>query len=405
MEIRFPLLLDGAMGTELQKRGFTGDIPSEKWAIDHPDDVIDIQRKYIDAGSEVIYAPTFSANRAKLEASHIFGQVEEYNKTLVEISREAAQGRALVAGDMSPIGAMIYPLGDARFEELVEIYTEQAAALEKAGVDLFVLETMTTLPEARAALLAVKSVSTKPVLVSFTCDETGRTMTGTDVTAALQVIQGMGADLFGLNCSVGPDLMLEQIRRLRSIARIPLAAKPNAGLPVTVDGKLVYPCQAAEFASYTVPFAEAGVEIFGGCCGTDASHIRALADALRGVPMRDPAPENTDLLPCATEKQAVFLPADTAPGEVLACDEELEDALDEEEDRDAPVTTIDIRSREELSNFEDAQVMITKPLVIRCSDAGILEKALRLYQGRALYDGLLSEEELAPLVKKYGLII
>ena len=173
MEVNFPLILDGATGTQLQKRGFTGGMCAEQWVLEHPDAILEIQRAYVDAGSNVLYAPTFGANRVKLEENGIFNQVEEYNIRLTELSKQAADGRAWVAGDIAPTGKFLYPMGDASFEELVEIYTEQAAALEKAGVDLFVIETTMTLPEARAALLAVKSVSSRPVFVTFTCDESG----------------------------------------------------------------------------------------------------------------------------------------------------------------------------------------------------------------------------------------
>lgn len=146
----------------------------------------------------------------------------------------------MVAGDMSPVGKFLRPVGDYTFEELVAVYQEQAAALEDAGADLFVIETTMTMAEARAAVLAVKSVSRKPVFVTFTCDVTGHTLTGTDVAAALVVMQGMGVAAFGLNCSVGPEDMVEQMRRLHEISEVPLIAKANAGLPELVDGHTVY---------------------------------------------------------------------------------------------------------------------------------------------------------------------
>ena len=193
MQLYYPVILDGATGTELQKRGFTGGGCAEAWVLEHPEAMLDIQRRYVDAGSGIIYTPTFGANRVKLEGAGIFNSVRDYNLRLAAISKEAAAGRALVAGDIAPTGLFLAPLGTASFEELVEIYAEQAAALEEAGVDLFVIETMMTLPEARAAMLAVRSVSKKPALVSFTCDEHGKTLTGTDAAAALVVMQGMGA--------------------------------------------------------------------------------------------------------------------------------------------------------------------------------------------------------------------
>ena len=250
MELYFPAVLDGATGTELQKRGYTGGGCAEAWLLEHPDAILDVQRRYVAAGSNIIYTPTFGANRVKLEANGIFNRVEEFNLRLAALSKEAAAGRALVAGDIAPTGLFLAPLGTASFEELVEIYTSRSPRSRRRASTLFVIETMMTLPEARAALLAVKSVSAKPVLVSFTCDEHGRTLTGTDPAAALVVMQGMGADAFGLNCSVGPREILAQMERLRPWAEIPLAAKPNAGLPRTVDGRTVYDCPPEEFAEW-----------------------------------------------------------------------------------------------------------------------------------------------------------
>ena len=404
MELTFPLILDGATGTELQKRGYTGEECAESWILKHPETILEIQRGYVEAGSRVIYAPTFGANRVKLEQHGIFGQVEEYNRALVNLSRKAAGDRAWVAGDMAPTGLLLYPLGTASFEELLEVYTEQAAALENAGVDLFVIETMMTLAEARAALLAVKSVSRKPVFVSFTCDEQGRILTGSDVMAALQVMQGMGADAFGLNCSVGPEEMLEQLKRLHTIARIPLIAKANAGIPEIVEGKTVYDCPPERFTGCMPAMAQAGVSIFGGCCGTNSGHVAAMAKAALNLKPCAPAPEHGELLPCATEKEVFFLDPAAEHGAVLPCDEQLEDVLTEEQE-EAEMVAIAIRSREELAAFADCQFMIAKPLCLICDDAELLEEALRLYQGRALYEGGLSEEELLPLCRKFGLII
>ena len=249
MELHFPLILDGATGTELQKRGYTGDVCAEQWTLEHPEAIIDIQRGYVDSGSQVPYTPTFGANRRKLEEHGIFNRTEDYNRRLAALSEQASGGRALRAGDISPTGAFLAPLGDVSFEELVDIYTQQAAGLESAGVDLFVIETMMTLSDARAAVLAVRSVSDKPIFVTFTCDENGRSISGGDVTAALVVLQGMGIDAFGLNCSAGPEQMLPQLRRLREYARVPLIAKPNAGMPQIVDGKAVYSCPPEEFTA------------------------------------------------------------------------------------------------------------------------------------------------------------
>lgn len=406
MELFLPIILDGATGTQLQKRGFTGGMSAEQWVLEHPDTIKEIQKLYIENGSNIVYTSTFGGNRVKLEEHGILNKVEEYNTRLAALSKEAAGDKAFVAGDISPTGKFLYPLGDKTFEEFVDIYTEQAAALEKAGVDLFVIETMMTIPEARAAMLAVKSVSKKPVFVTFTCDENGRTITGTDVAAALIIMQGMGADAFGLNCSVGPDDLLTQIKRLYKYAEIPLIAKPNAGVPEIENGKTVYRLEPEAFSEYIPAFAEAGAAIFGGCCGSTEDHIRVISEAAKNITVKAPAPEYSDLLPLATEKIPAFISPDIAidPDDILSCTEDLIDDLDEEDEKDSPLTAIRIETMEELADLEDCQYAITKPLCILCEDAEILEQALRLYQGRALYEGSLPDEVLEPLRMKYGLI-
>jgi len=405
MELHFPIILDGATGTQLQLRGYAGGISAEQWVLEHPEAIEDLHSKYIEAGSQVVYAPTFGANRVKLEESGVFNQVSEYNHRLVEIAKKNADGRALVAGDISSTGKILAPLGDTRFEELYEIYLEQAEALEDAGVDLFVIETMMSVPEARAALLAVKSVSSKPVFVSFTCNENGRTVMGTDPAAALVLFQRMGVDIFGLNCSTGPDQMLKQIRRLNRYAEVPLMAKPNAGLPQIVNGETVYDCPPDEFTALQDEFAAAGVGVFGGCCGTSPDHVRLIAEKAKHGPFVRPEPDFGGKIAVPTEKDLYLLPPDLEIGRIYPCDDLLEDAFDEVDDSDDLIMTIEIKSEDELPDFEDVQFAIPRPLCILCNDAELLEKALRLYQGCAIYAGDLGDEELVPLSRKYGLII
>ena len=404
MQIRFPLILDGATGTELQKRGYKGDVSAEQWVLEHPESIIDVQTGYVAAGSQVLYAPSFGANRRKLEEHGIFNRTADYNRRLAELSKRAANGKALVAGDISPTGLFLSPLGEASFEELVDIYTEQAAGLEQAGVDLYVIETMMTLSDARAAVLAVRGVSDKPIFVTFTCDEHGRSISGTDVTAALTVLQGMGIDAFGLNCSAGPAEMLPQLRRLREYARVPLIAKPNAGMPEIVDGKAVYGCPPEQFTALVPAMLEAGVMIFGGCCGTTAAHIAALRRALDGAAVTPPAPLHTDLLPAATERLPFYLPADAAHGPVLTVTPALEDALADDAASPAPLTALCLTRAADVDTLAQCQYLLTKPLCLVCDDAAVLEAALRVYQGRALYEGALPEEVLLPLSARYGLL-
>ena len=402
MEWNYPLILDGATGTQLQKRGYTGGECAEKWVVEHPEAILDIQRRYVAAGSQVVYASTFGANEMKLGEHGLGDMVEEYIEKLVSLSREAAGDKALVAGDLSPVGKFLMPMGDVTFEELVAVYTRQAAALEKAGVDLYVIETMMTMAEARAAVLAVKSVSEKPVFVSFSCDSSGRTVMGTDVAAALVVMEGMGVDAFGLNCSAGPKEMLPQLQRLSALAGIPLIAKPNAGLPQMEDGKTVYRCPPEEFTAWVEEMAAAGVCIFGGCCGTEEEHIAALAEKLKRVQPAAPAHSGEEVL-CATERD-VFRPEEEEYLEVLECDEDLGENIEDAQEDEEGILVIRVEDEDGLSCFEDCQWQICRPLCLECEDAGLLKKALRAYQGRALYRGSLPETELAPLKKKYGLL-
>ena len=444
MEMQFPVILDGATGTELQKRGFTGDMSAEQWVLEHPESILEIQRKYVASGSNVLYAPTFGGNRQKLEERGIFNRTEEMNKALVQLSKQAADGKAWVAGDIAPTGRFLAPLGDASFEELVDIYTEQVAGLEQAGVDrlrhpgdhivdrkltssanvaqdpwvfvvtqgleqagqgLDVIETMMTLTDARAAVLAIRSMSKKPILVSFTCDESGKILSGTDVVAALSVMEGMGVSAFGLNCSAGPEQMLPQLQRLHKYARVPLIAKPNAGMQEIVNGEAVYNCPPEEFVALVPEMLKAGVALFGGCCGTTEEHIAALKAALKDAEYVRPAPECLDLLPAATEKEAFFLPADATHGAVLTADGDLEDKLSDAMDDEWPMVALKLASWADVDALADYQYMIRKPLCLICDDAELLEAGLRAYQGRALYEGNLTEDALAPLVEKYGLLV
>ncbi len=404
-----PLLLDGATGTELQRRGMPSGACTEQWVLDHPEVLLTLQREYVEAGTQVLIAPTFGANRVKLEQHGIRGQTASYNQRLAALSREAAGGTARVAADIAPTGLFITPFGESSFEELVEIYTEQAQALKDA-VDLFLLETTMTMPEARAAVLAIKSVTDKPVWTSFTCDENGRTLSGTDVLAALIVMQGMGAAAFGLNCSTGPEAMLAQLKRLTPYASVPLIAKPNAGLPEIVNGQTVFRCPPEEFAVLVPQMAAAGVRIFGGCCGTTPAHIAALRSAVGQVDFSSfPAPEqDPDVIPCASEKEARFITPDVDVGETIACSPDLmEDILDAEEDCPQGALKISVLEEDDLDIFAENQYVVKDALCLTSDVPELLEGALRVYQGRAFWDGTedLDPAFLEQMRQKYGLIL
>lgn len=328
MELRFPLILDGATGTELQKRGYTGDVCAEQWTLDHPDAIIDIQRGYVAAGSQVVYTPTFGANRRKLEESGLFNCTADYNRRLAELSAQAVQGKALRAGDMSPTGRVPRPAGR-------RVLRGAGGHLHRAGRrsgtrrrgpvrhrdhdDPLRRPVRRCWPSAASA--------TNLSFVTFTCDENGRSISGTDITAALVVLQGMGIDAFGLNCSAGPEQMLLQLKRLREYARVPLIAKPNAGMPIIENGETVYRCTGEEFTALVPEFLAAGVAVFGGCCGTTAAHIAALARALDGAVITPPAPQHTNELPAATEKLPFPLPVDVSWHTVIDLTGDAEETL------------------------------------------------------------------------------
>lgn len=275
----FPLILDGATGTELNKRGYDGRMPSELWNLENPDAIISLQKGYIEAGSRVVYTPTFGTNRAQLTRNGLQDRATELNMALAQLSLRAADGKALVAGDIAPTGIFPRPAGVFN-ERLADIYDEQARALDKAGVDMFVIETMMCLADAVSAVTAVRSFSDKPIFVSCTVDDKGRMLDGSDIKDARDVLRAMDIDVFGLNCSMGPEQMKEQISKLVGDTKLPMLAKPNAGLPIMVNGKAVYDCTPEEFAGCMKEMYEMGVNVLGGCCGTDSRFIKAIAEAL-----------------------------------------------------------------------------------------------------------------------------
>ena len=275
------VILDGATGTELAKRGMPAGVCPEIWCIENPAAIKDLQDKYISAGSSIIYAPTFGGNRCKLEEFGLEHRLHEINSTLAAVSKRNA-GKGYVFGDIAPTGRFVEPFGDMLFEDAVAIYREQALALIDGGVDGFVIETMMDIQEARAALIAIKECCELPVMVSMTYEAGGRTLNGTDPVSALITLQALGADAVGCNCSTGPADMLNVIREMREFAKIPLLAKPNAGMPKLKDGVTFFDMGAEEFGSYADQFIAAGANIMGGCCGTTPEHIKALADKSRG---------------------------------------------------------------------------------------------------------------------------
>lgn len=275
------LLLDGATGSNLLKRGMPHGVCTELWVAEHEEVMEQLQEEYIAHGSKIIYAPTFSGNRIKLKEYGLLERMEELNHTLVEISKRAARGRAWVAGDLTMTGAQLEPMGNLTFDELVEIYKEQISLVVDAGADLLVVETMMSLQETRAAVLAAREVCDLPVMATLSFQENGKTLYGVSARAAAVVLEGLGVDAVGFNCSAGPDRMLSVLKEMKQYASIPLIAKPNAGMPkLLADGTTGYDMGAEEFAAHMEQLLAAGANLVGGCCGSSPEFIGRLVEAI-----------------------------------------------------------------------------------------------------------------------------
>lgn len=422
------VLLDGATGTNLQKAGMPVGVCPEQWILENSEVLIDLQKQYVEAGTDILFAPTFTASRIKLKEYGLEDHLEEMNRKLVALSKEAAKGtNALVAGDLTMTGEQLYPLGDLMFEDLVDVYKEQAKIIAEAGADLFVVETMMSLQECRAAVLAIREVCDLPVMVSLTYNEDGRTLYGTDPVTAVVVMQSLGADAVGMNCSTGPEAMLEPIAKMAEYAAIPLLAKPNAGMPELIDGQTVFNVEPEEFAEVGKKLVEEGAAIIGGCCGTTPEHIRALKEAVKGIPVKAPLQTKRRML--TSERKSVEI---TLDGRFMVIGERInptgkkklqaelkEGSLNlvrtmalEQEENGASILDINMG----MNGIDEKEMMLRTiyevtstvdcPLCIDSSHVDIIEAALRIYPGRALINSISLEKEkfekLLPIAKKYG---
>lgn len=436
-----PIILDGATGTNLMEAGMPVGVCPESWVLENPQVLLDLQRHYVEAGSNIVYAPTFTANRIKLEEYDLAERLEEMNRKLVQLSREAVGEKALVAGDVTMTGQQLYPMGELMFEELVEVYKEQARVLCEAGVDLFVVETMMSLQESRAAVFAIREVCDLPIMVTLTYNEDGRTLFGTEPETAVVVLQSLGVDAIGINCSTGPMEMVEPVRKMAEYATVPIVAKPNAGLPELVEceclpegettpvkkKKTVYRMTPEEFAEAGVALVEAGASILGGCCGTTAAHIKALSDAVRGMKLHEPLKTHRRVL--TSERKQIEIDLDgrfLVVGERInptgkkKLQEELRSgkldlvrqmAMEQEEngadilDVNMGMNGIDEKEMMKQVIYEVAST-VDCPLCLDTSHIDVMEAALRVYPGRALINSVSLEAEkiegMLPLAKKYG---
>ena len=415
------LFLDGAMGTMLQRGGMKpGELP-ELLNLTNPALLEGIHRQYIEAGSQVIYANTFGANSRKLRRTE--HTVAEVVAAGVAAAKRAAEGAgALVALDIGPLGELLEPMGTLTFEAAYDQFAEIVRAGAKAGADLAVIETMTDLYEAKAALLAVKENSDLPVMVTMSFDETGRTFTGCTVASMARTLEGLGADAIGLNCSLGPKQVLPMLRELCANTRLPVIAKPNAGLPDPVDGH--YDLTPAAFAEAMVEAVKAGVSIVGGCCGTDPAYIRALHEAVK-----DMTPGERRYEPCGfvcTPTMPVRLDGVRVIGERINPTGKkrfqqalLENDLDYIVDiavaqMDAGAAILDVNvghpGVDEVAMLprviKKIQEAVDLPLQLDSSNPDALEAGLRVYNGKPAVNSVNGKPEVLrrvlPMVRKYG---
>lgn len=279
---RGTVLLDGAMGSQLRLRGMPVGVCTELWAAEHPDVVLALQRAYVEAGSDIIYAPTFAANRLGLGMHGLEGRLSELNARLVAISKEAAGGKALVAGDFTTCGQPLEPMGNMAYETLMDVYRQQIEVVAAAGADLLVAETMLSIDECACFVEAAMSVCDLPVLCTLTVEADGHLMFGGDAAEAVETLQAVGASAVGLNCSVGPDQLESVVAAMKAVAEVPVIAKPNAGVPVMDErGVAHYSMSPDQFAAAMQGLIRAGAGIVGGCCGTGPEYIAALKTIIR----------------------------------------------------------------------------------------------------------------------------
>ena len=419
---------DGAMGTILQEKGLQpGELP-ELWGISHREEIVAIHRSYLEAGADFLKANTFGANRFKLEGSG--HTVEEVVTAGIENALQAVKtcGRGTVFLDIGPTGKLLRPLGDLDFEDAVSAFGEMIRVGTMAGAEAILIETMTDIYEAKAALLAAKENSDLPVFVTMTFDQDGKLLTGGDLTVAAAVLEGLGADAIGLNCGLGPEQMASLLPKLRESTGLPIVVNPNAGLPVERNGKTCFDVGPQEFAGWMGEIAREGAWIIGGCCGTTPEHIAAMTAACRGLRCR-PLPDPAQTIATSGSRSVEFggrpviigeriNPTGKAKFKQALRDHDIPYVLREgiaQQDAGAHVLDVNVGLPEidepalMCEVIQELQAVSPLPLQIDTSDPITMEQAMRLYNGKPLVNSVTAKtasmKAIFPLVKKYGGVV
>lgn len=448
------VLLDGATGSNLIREGMPAGACPEQWILEHPQVLVELQRSYVEAGTDILYAPTFTANRVKLAEYGLEQQQEDMIRRLVALSRQAAGRTAtepdmaalaageadrslamgqripLVAGDLTMTGQQLRPMGTMELEELIDIYKEQIRLLEAAGVDLLVVETVMSLGEMRAALIAARETTELPVMVTMTFEADGRTLYGTDAETAAIVLESLGADAIGVNCSTGPAKMKGIVEAMARISNLPLIAKPNAGLPeVDEQGRTVYNMDSDTFGAEMEELLAAGAAILGGCCGTGPAYIAGLKRRVQGRTPAKRSGRQANVRYLTSERRTLAFGLDDPfmiIGERInptgkkklqeqlrsGCMDMVLQFAQEQDECGASVLDINMgmsgidEKAMMLRTLEEVQGVTDLPLSLDSSHVEVLEAALRHYPGRALVNSVSLEtekmEKLLPIVQKYG---
>ena len=421
-----PFFLDGGMGTLLQARGLKPGEAPERWGMTHPDVITDIQRSYYEAGSDMVLSNTFGVHPLRYNLA----ECEEMVRTAIGCADQARKAigdgkERFIALDIGPCGKLLKPLGSLGFEEAVQGFAEVVRLGVKYGADCVFIETMNDGAEARAALLAAKENSDLPVLVSCAYGADGKLMTGGTPESVVAMLEGLGADAVGVNCSLGPDALAPIVERYLAAASIPVLMKPNAGLPQEKDGKTFYNVGPEEFSAQIVPLIEKGLRIIGGCCGTTPDFIRAVKNASAGIV--PPAVEPKEKTIIASRGHTIELGKDPVIiGERInpTGKKRLRKALEEgdmayvlneaivQEEHGAEVLDVNVGTPgvDEPALLEQAvqelQAVTDLPLQLDTSDPEAMRRALRVYNGKALINSVNGKQEVMdeifPLVKKYG---
>lgn len=417
------LIFDGAMGTMLQNRGLKiGQLP-EALNITSSDVVIDIHKKYIKAGADIITTNTFGANKYKLIDSNY--TVKEVIDAAIGNAKMAIGDKDIyIALDIGPIGELLEPMGTLSFQEAYDIFKEQVISGVENQVDLILIETMTDLYEAKAAVLAVKENSDLPVFCTMSFEEDKRTFTGCNPTSMVMTLQGLNVDALGLNCSLGPKELEPIINDILDISRIPVMVQANAGLPTVVNDETIYNISPNEFASYCAKFVEKGVKVIGGCCGTTDEYIKELVKSLKDVDLGETNPKAFSGICSPTN--AVIIQGAKVIGERInptgkkkfkeaLVNGDIEYILKEaisQVDAGAEILDVNVglpeidESKMIVRVIKEIQSILDTPLQIDSTDPKVIESGLRVINGKAIVNSVNGEdktlENILPIVKKYG---